>query len=456
MGDAPLAVAGPAPIRHLAEDLVPADMVTPLRPRRPAPTMDEHCDALVIGGGPAGSTISALLSEKGWKVTLLEKARHPRFHIGESLLPRNLPILDQLGVLEEVERIGVMKHGADLTLLSGATCRTFNFSEADASSPTAFQVERAAFDALLLSNSAAKGTRVLEGVRATAVEFPARGPARVRSVDDGSCERTWAAEFVVDASGRDTLLGNLLGIKVRNHKHNSAALFAHFDGVKRRPGKAAGNISVYWFDHGWFWIIPLPDGRSSVGAVCWPAYLRMRKVSPEQFFMETIALCPPLARRLENARLATPVMAAGNYSYSCKLMFGERYLLVGDAYAFVDPVFSTGVFLSMHAAALGAETVNACLRDPAGKKKHLRRHARIVRRGLCNLSWFIYRFTTPAMQRLFMASMNPFNMRQAVISLLAGDVFRGTPRVAVTLFKIIYFILSLERLKRSLVSYRRR
>ena len=417
----------------------------------------ETCDVLVVGGGPAGSTISALLSEKGWRVTLLEKARHPRFHIGESLLPQNLPIFDRLGVMEDVARIGVVKHGADLTSPAKADYKTFCFSRADPALPTAFQVRRAEFDHLLLKNSARKGTRVLEGVRATDIAFRADGTVQVRGVEENGRERTWSAAFLVDASGRDTLLANRLGLKVRDRRHNSAALFAHYDGVERRPGKDAGNISVYWFEHGWFWIIPLGEGRTSVGMVCWPEYLRTRTTTPERFLVDSLARCPPIATRLRRATLATPVMAAGNYAYSCKSMFGDRYLLVGDAYAFIDPVFSTGVYLAMHGGALGADTVDACLREPAAMNKHLRRHARIVRRGLARLSWFIYHFTSPVIERLFMASVNPFNMEKAVISLLAGDVFRSAPgAVAVALFKFGYYVVSVLQWKSTLAWRRRR
>ena len=167
-----------------------------------------ECDVLVVGGGPAGSTISALLSEKGWRVTVLEKEHHPRFHIGESLLPHNLPIFKRLGVLEQVDAIGIKKPGADFNSnLEVSGHHQFHFSFAlDKNHPYAYEVRRSEFDNLLLRNSAAKGTQVLEGMQVTAVDFPRGADPAVVAVDEDGRESRWTCRFFVDASGRDTLL----------------------------------------------------------------------------------------------------------------------------------------------------------------------------------------------------------------------------------------------------------
>ncbi len=413
------------------------------------PSTPERCDILVIGGGPGGSTISALLSEMGWNVVLIDKDRHPRFHIGESLLPRNLPIFAKLGVLDQVARMAVVKHGADIALASSRTYRKFTFAEADPAQPNAFQVKRADFDALLLRNSAAKGTRVLQGTRVTGVTFNAGEKVRVDAVDDKGQASTWQANFVVDASGREAFLANRMKLKERDPRHNSAAVFGHFRGVRRHDGDDAGNTSVIWFNHGWFWTIPLADGNDSVGVVCSADYLRTRKVPLDRFLTDTIAKCPHLARRMKDATLASDVFAAGNYSYKASTMYGDQFLLIGDAYAFIDPIFSTGVYLAMESAIRGADVVDACLRHPSDRIDHLALHARTMERGLQRLAWFIYRFNHCAMQDLFMSSANPFNMRRAVISLLAGDVFRERPNLfAVPAFKIAYYGLNLIRRNR--------
>jgi flavin-dependent dehydrogenase len=413
----------------------------PERQGRPATMPELSCDVLVIGGGPAGSTIATLLSRRGWNVVLLEKDRHPRFHIGESLLPRNMPLLEQLGVMPEIERIGVLKRAVDLTLPTSDERVTLNFSQAfDATYPTAFQVKRAEFDHVLLKNCAANGTRVLEGVEAQDVTFTPDGMVDVAGVDESGDGRRWRARFLVDASGRQTFMADRLQLKARNRRHNSAAVFAHLTGVDRRPGEDAGNISLYWFEHGWFWLIPLRDGITSVGAVVTPAYLKTRTTALEQFFLDTVAQCRPLAGRMRSAALASPVTATGNYSYFSTAMFGDRFLMVGDAYAFIDPVFSTGVYLAMYGATSGADAVDACLRDPTQQFRYLRRHERLVRRGLRNFSWFIYRFTTPAIQKLFMSDSERLNIKRAVISLLAGDAFDNRAlAVPLMLFKLIYY-----------------
>ena len=418
------------------------------------PGNGEKSDILVIGGGPAGSTISALLSMKGWRVTLLEKARHPRFHIGESLLPGNMLIFDQLGIMDKLRRIGVVKRGADFTLPPSENYTTFDFSVVDHMPyKTAFQVKRAEFDHLLLMTAAAKGVDVQQCAEAREIQLGTDVPVRVSGCGEDGRERVWEATFVVDASGRNTFLGDRLRLKTRNRRHDSAAIFAHFTGAARRSGEDAGNISVYWFDHGWIWIIPLSDDMISVGAVCRPDYLKTRKTSTEQFFLETIGRCPPVAARLRDAPLATPVTATGNYSYACSKMYGEQYLLVGDAYAFIDPVFSSGVYFAMFSAALGADTVDSCLREPSMRAAYLRRHRRIVRRGLNRLSWFIYRFTSPAIQKMFMAPSDLLDMRKAVIAVLAGDVFYN-PRLSLSLtaFKGIYYVRTLANARSRVVS----
>ena len=416
-------------------------------------------DVLVIGGGPAGSTISALLAEKGWQVTLLEKDRHPRFHIGESLLPMNLCILERLGVLDQVREIGVPKYGADFhSEAANDLRRTYYFGGAmDKRHPYAFEVRRSEFDHILLKNSAAKGVDVREGIRVADVDLRGGHARVVHALDEQGNKHCWEARYVIDASGRDTFLGKRLNLKVRNPTHGSAAIFAHFTKAVRRTGRDEGNISVYWFRYGWFWMIPLKDDVMSVGAVCWPEYLKGRKNSPEEFLWDTVKLCPGAHARLKDARMVGEARATGNYSYSSKRIYGDGYLLVGDAFAFVDPVFSSGVYLAMVGAEQGAIVVDQCLRDERAGKKLLRQYDRRTRRALRLFSWFIYRFTSPAFQRLFMHPRNMFRMQEAVISMLAGDLFRKTPvTMPLLLFKVVYYLTALSNIDDAWPSYRRR
>ena len=420
----------------------------------------QDCDVLIIGGGPAGSTAGALLAQRGFKVTLLEKARHPRFHIGESLLPANLPLLEKLGVADQVRAVGMEKWGAEFVSPWHQPDRqTVFFGDAwEKAQPYAYQVRRSEFDEILLRNAQARGAQVLEGCQARDVQFEpgGRGAVVQGDSDDGGTFR-WHARMVIDASGRDTLLARKFDTKRRNPRHNSSALYGHFTGAHRHPGRDAGNITIFWFAHGWFWLIPLADGCTSVGAVVWPYYLKTRDKPLKEFFLDTIALCPALAERLQGAELVSPVEATGNFSYSSQQTHGPGYLLIGDAYAFIDPVFSSGVMLAMQGGFTAADTVETCLREPARAAAALRAFDRQVRHGPREFSWFIYRITHPVMRDMLMAPSNVFRVKEALLSMLAGDIYGQTPIWrSIRILKGIFYMLSAANLRRSWAAARQR
>jgi flavin-dependent dehydrogenase len=404
---------------------------------------------LVVGGGPAGATIATLLAERGRRVVLVEKDRHPRFHIGESLLPHNLPLFDRLGIREEIETTSIQKHGIEFVSAYHGKSVRYDFANAwDKRFPYSFQVRRSTFDHILIKNAAAKGAEVIEGCRVTSIDFPNGGHPNITSRDEHGHTRQWTAAFVVDASGRDTLLAAQLGVKERNPRNNSAAIFGHFTGARRLTGKAEGNITIVWFDNGWFWFIPLSDGTTSIGAVCPAAFLKNRGTDLKSFFMSVIASCPEIADRLKDAELSGEVTATGNYSYGAKSVSGRNFILVGDACAFIDPVFSTGVYLAMTTAFWGADAVEACLRAPQRSTRVLKRYDAATRKALGSFTWFIYRIREPAMRNLFMSPRNLFRVEEAVLSLLAGGIFDEWPiRARLCIFRMIYYITKFSHLR---------
>jgi flavin-dependent dehydrogenase len=404
-------------------------------------------DVLVIGGGPAGTTAGTFLRQRGHTVTLLEKDSHPRFHIGESLLPMNLPILERLGVLGRVEAIGVNKRGADFTdSTAGAECQTFRFGEALGHSPDhAFEVRRSDFDCVLFEHCRDQGVDAIEGIRVVRTERLENGNHLVIALDAQQVEQRWEARFLVDASGRETFLSSSNKWKKRNPRHASAAVFTHFRGVQRRPGADQGNISLYWFDHGWIWMIPLEQDVMSIGAVCRPEYLKSRRESLEDFLSQTLVSIPEVRERMASAERIMPAQATGNYSYLSRKLYGPGFVMIGDAFAFIDPVFSSGVYLAMNSAEMACNPIEAWLAgDHRAYRREMRRYERRINRGISSFSWFIYRFTTPGMRLLMRQPKNVFKVVQAVISMLAGDVFDNRQvRRRLLVFKSIYSVASL-------------
>ncbi len=421
--------------------------------------IQQTCDVLVIGGGPAGSTVASMLADKGHKVVLLEKSHHPRFHIGESLLPANLPLFEKMGIAEDIKAIGMVKPAAEFVSPHHDATQVFQFAQAwDKSMPHAYQVERSAFDHILIRHAQRKGATVLEGCKVTAVDFLAEGGAQVTGRHDRGHDQRWKARFVVDASGRDTFLANRFKTRQRNPRHNSSALYGHFSDARRNPGNAEGNITIFWFDHGWFWFIPLVNGLTSVGMVTWPYHMKTRgRRSLQQFLMDNIVSCADLDARLRDAKLANDVEATGNFSYQSKQTHGQDYLLLGDAFAFIDPVFSSGVWLAMHGAVVGADTIDTCLRNPSAKSAALKHFDRQMRRGPREFSWFVYRITNPIMRDFFMGPRNFFRVQEALLSMLAGDVFGKTPIWrSIFMFKTLYYVANLMQPRRAFMAWKQR
>jgi flavin-dependent dehydrogenase len=305
---------------------------------------------------------------------------------------------------------------------------------------------------MLFRNAARQGVVTLEGWTVREVDLEGAAGVALELKNGAGERRHLTCRELVDASGRDGLLARKLDLRQPSQCHQSAAIYAHFAGAVHQEGRRAGNISVYWFEHGWLWMIPLPGGTMSVGAVANLPFIRGRRVPLERFLDDTIAACPGVAARLADAHRVGPVHAASNYSYGASRMFGRNWTLIGDAFAFVDPVFSSGVHFAMAGTEITVAGIAARLAGDPGAERRLVGAERAIRRGLDAMSWLIYRFNTSSLRRLFMNPRDVLGIERAILAILAGDVF-GRTRLGwrYGLFKLAYGIdTRLERLAQRL------
>ena len=406
--------------------------------------MSVQCDILVIGGGPAGSTAAALLAGRGCDVVLLEKAEHPRFHIGESLLPANMPLLRRLGVADEVAAAGTFKPGAEFVDDDTGQRSAFPFNlSIDQANTSAYQVPRAEFDAILFRNAARLGARTAERARVVDVTLATAGERAAVVVERDGEREEYAPRFILDATGRDTLMAGKLGLK-RANKHNStAAVYAHWRGVQMQLGDKPGFITIHLAADGWFWMIPLPGDVMSIGFVGNADVFRNRRGSAQELYLDRLRRSPSVAARMRCAERAGGISSTGNYSYCSTAAHGEGWMAIGDAFAFLDPVFSSGVLLAMTAAEMGAEVALTALANPAAAQAKAVKAERQIRTAMDNLGWLVYRINTPVLRSMFMAPSNRFRMRDGLVALLAGNLrISWRMRGPVLAFKGAYYLLT--------------
>jgi len=330
--------------------------------------IDFTADVIVIGGGPGGSTAATMLARKGYQVVVLERERFPRHHIGESLLPASLPVLEELGVLPAIEQAGFLpKWGATMVWGRETTPWSWYFRETNQQHPHAYQVWRPQFDQLLLDNSRAHGVEVREGHTARQVLFEDSRAVGVRFTSDDAVEGVAQARFIVDASGQSALLGRQLEVRRWDPLFQNLAVYGYFAGAQRLPAPDETNILVESYHHGWFWGIPLHTGWMSVGAVVdsHSGQEGIRHSSPRHFLLEQIAQAPHTRQLLEGAELLSGPFVLKDWSYVSDEVVGNGYILVGDAACFVDPLFSSGVHLALMAGVLAAAYVTTALQDPS-------------------------------------------------------------------------------------------
>lgn len=345
-------------------------------------TTSNRSDVVVIGGGPAGSTTACLLARQGHAVTVLERAKFPRDHVGESMLPFCYEIFEELGVLEEMKRRYVRKPGVRFLDADDTTQTWFCFgTKMDGPNKLSFQVLRSEFDELLLDNAAKNGATVHEETRVTGATFEdgADGGVVIEAVGPDGEAQTHRARFVVDASGRDTFLANRLGSKTAHKTLERTSLSSHWRGAKYAGGLEEGMIQIVYLGgdkQGWIWCIPLSTDRVSVGVVMNTSYYREQRKRLKSsgdtgddwqhaLYLEEIEDARFTREILADASEMWPIMYNGDYSYTVGTKFGDRFALVGDASAFIDPIFSSGVYLAMNSARLLSNAVDTRLRSGA-------------------------------------------------------------------------------------------
>ena len=321
----------------------------------------ETFDVVVVGGGPGGSSTATFLADGGLRVALFERERFPRFHVGESLMPATMLLLEELGARAAIEERGFqLKYGATfIDEDNNAATQTFYFLPGQPWPNYSYQVPRAEFDTVLLEHATKRGVTVFQPATVEGTEFDAGGVTLTVSGENGRF--SVRAKMLVDASGRDALLATRYGRRTRIPNLGKVALFAHYKGAARRSGLEEGNIRVYVFREGWFWWIPLAGDVTSVGAVCHARTVKQWTGEPEGLLDAMIARSRGVSENLAGAVRITPVHRVANFSYHNSPVVGDRFVAVGDAIAFVDPIFSGGVYIALRTGQLAAAAGKASL-----------------------------------------------------------------------------------------------
>lgn len=389
--------------------------------------MKNSYDCVIIGGGPSGSTAATLLAQHGRRVLVLERSKFPRHHIGESLMPNTYWTFKRLGVLDKMKNSDfVVKESVQFVTASGKESAPFFFPDRDPGEWSyTWQVERARFDQMLLENSRSHGAEVFEQSAVREVIFDGDRAVGVRAVIGGGAREIFA-NVVIDASGQSGLISRQLKLRYGDEKLKNAAIYSYYKGALRDTGRNAGATLVIATPQGggWFWFIPLPNDITSVGVVAPPNHLyNGRGDDPGVILEEEIANCPGAARRRAGAERVAQIYTTADFSYRSKRFAGNGWILIGDAFGFLDPLYSSGVMLALKSAEFAADAIHDALLAGDTSAARLGREGDRLAEGMQRIRQFVYAYYDPNFRMGRFVREYP-QFKDPITRILIGDVFK--------------------------------